>query len=63
MTTAVPCPKCGNKNGWEGPRHCVNVPNNLSWVDFLSYTCINCRFTRYEAPLDRQGDPNARDSD
>lgn len=50
----TPCPKCGCKT-WDGPRYVPTVPDYRNFKgDALSYTCTDCRFVRYETPLDRQ---------
>ena len=62
-TPILLCPKCGGKT-WDGPRYvsafrgvwdvCMDKWNIDPSPDYLSYTCTDCRFGRYETPLDRR---------
>lgn len=55
----VTCPKCGSRSGWDGPRYIARIPGDPLGLDGLSFTCLDCRFTRYEPTLDRQSDTDS----
>ena len=56
-TSHIVCPKCGSTYGWAGPTYYYQERHRFPGLEWLSYTCLTCRYQRREPTKDASAQP------